>query len=147
MSHSQTLARGLFAVTLLVTAPALVEAKDYCISLQSGAAILVAQGFVLPDKGKCKTVNSFIQGDPDGRRTTSTSPAPARLFAGNACTTSDGTIARFNLFGSSFGPESFNFTLRISSLTGSGADCLAGHPCTSFTTAAVACDPSTVAVP
>jgi hypothetical protein len=145
MSHSLT--RGLFAVTLLVVAPALVQAKDYCISLQGGAAIVVSQGFSLPDKGKCKSVNSFIQGAPDGRRTTSSSAAPARLFAGNACTTSDGTIVRFNLFGSSFGPESFNFTLHISSLTGSGTDCLAGHACTSFTTATVACDPSTVPVP
>jgi hypothetical protein len=145
MSH--VLTRGVFAVALLAAAPAVGEAKDYCISLQSGAAILVAQGFSLPDKGKCKSVSAFIQGAPDGRRTTASSPTPARLFAGNACTTSDGTVARFNLFGSSFGPETLNFTLHISSLTGSGTECLAGHPCTSFTTATVACDPSTVPVP
>jgi hypothetical protein len=144
MAHA--LIRGMIAVALLAAAPVAAEAKDYCISL-SGAAVLVAQGFSLPEKGKCKSVSAFIQGAPDGRRTTASSTAPARLFAGNACTTSDGTTARFNLFGSSFGPESFNFTVRISSLTGSGTDCLAGHPCTSFVTATVACDPSTVAVP
>jgi hypothetical protein len=68
-------------VAMLVLAPKVSQAKDYCVTLTATPTyILVGQGFSIPAKGQCKPWTGF------GLQLQENSPS-----VGTGCTSSDGT--------------------------------------------------------
>jgi hypothetical protein len=129
--------RSVLAIGLVLVLAAAAEAADFCVSLNSGANILVGKAFRVPSKGSCKAFSGFIQ------------TYLRDLFNGNACTASNGSEIEFNLVGSARGIETLNVTLPLPSLTGgSGIDTVAGGSGSySLTADKVACSPPVVPVP
>ena len=78
MVRSRTL--SVLAIGIVLVLAAVVEAADFCVSINSGAHILVGKAFRVPSKGSCRTFNGIIQNAFGG------------LFSGNACTASNGVF-------------------------------------------------------
>jgi len=140
MVRSRTL--SVLAIGIVLVLAAVVEAADFCVSINSGASgahILVGKAFRVPSKGSCRTFNGIIQNAFGG------------LFSGNACTASNGGYVEFNLMGSAGGIQALNFYLPLPSLTGGtglGIYAVGGIGTTDdpFTADKVACSPPVVPV-
>ena len=139
MVRSRTL--SVLAIGIVLVLAAVVEAADFCVSINSGAHILVGKAFRVPSKGSCRPFNGIIQYAFGG------------LFSGNACTASNGGYVEFNLMGSAGGIRALNFYLPLPSLTGGGGDDKvvigAGIGLVDYSVTAdkVACRPPVVPVP
>jgi hypothetical protein len=126
------------ALTLAFAVAVPAAAKDFCVDLMP--IRWVAKNFKLPNKNKCKPFNGFIQG------------SGGSLLTGSACTTADGSLARFNLVTTRpIGVDGIEFTLDIASGAVLGTDCTLlpspfGTNCNGFGGNVVACDPESVPV-
>lgn len=104
--------RSIALATALATAlPAAARAADFCID--EGGSIFVAQGFKVPDKGKCKTWKGFLL----------VPGLPVAISAGTGCTTSDGSALKLHLVSSRAADFSSSYiTMPLPSLTGGTND-------------------------
>ncbi|HZR83252.1 MAG TPA: hypothetical protein VFD92_19315 [Candidatus Binatia bacterium] len=81
--------RSLAALVLcsgILALAAQAEALDMCFQMDTGGKF-IAKGFKIPSRGKCKNFVGYFPGEF----------APDVPVNGTACTTSDGSVARFTL--------------------------------------------------
>jgi hypothetical protein len=135
-----TSSTALAFAAILVIVPHLARAGDTCFRLNQ-TVTLVGKNFKIPGRGKCKPLAGFLQEDNT-------------FWFGGACASSDGTTAHIDAHGTStdYGIEHIRFDLNLSTLTGTGKDCVAdtgvGGTCVVISKAEVVpCSPVRVPIP
>jgi hypothetical protein len=79
--HYKSLTRTVALVAILVVAPSVSRAGDYCLTFPNEPSFtLVGRGFTIPPKGKCKAWIGFSSQDNSNNPST-----------GTGCTSSDGS--------------------------------------------------------
>ena len=107
MSRLRAVMAGV--ATILLLAPGLASAKNFCITgFPNSSYIMLGQGFTVPKKGKCKVWIGFVE-------------EPLIASTGTGCTSTDGTELTLSIISStSTGfSEVDGIALSLPSLTGS----------------------------
>ena len=101
--RNRILLAGSLSVILTAGLCSEAQAKDYCIDIGiGGTPITVLQGFSLPAKGKCKSVNGYTGTNETSR---------PNAFGGSACTDSAGTHVTIQLTNQLPPPNAAGFLL------------------------------------